>query len=48
MASHAHYNTGHVLVAARDSNAGIVVLGTRYGLNTISNNLSGLKRESHS
>lgn len=48
MASHTHYDTGHVLVAAWDSNAGIVVLGTGYSLNTIGNDLSGLKRESHS
>lgn len=47
VAGHRHDTTGHILVAAGDSDAGIMMLGTGDGLDTISDDLSTLKREPH-
>lgn len=45
--AHGHQDTRHVLVAARNGNVGVVVLGHHHGLNGVGNNVSGLKRVSH-
>ena len=47
MAGHRHDTARHILVAARDSNAGIMMLSASDGLDAISDDLSTLERESH-
>lgn len=48
MSGHSHDHARHVLVTARQSNACIMMLCARDCLDTVCDNLSGLKRKTHS
>lgn len=47
VAGHGHDASGHVLIAAGDGDAGVVVLGTGDGLDAIGYDLASLQGESH-
>jgi hypothetical protein len=45
--SKCHDDTRHILVAARNRDAGVVMLGARYGFDAVSDDFARLKGETH-